>query len=134
MKRFGYVILFVCGLFGFASCSEELKTCSGKVSSFDADQLILEIGDYSIDFNLANLANSDAIMPGDSVIVEYVGDLKEKHADAFGIKLITKQGTFIDNKVDYSKVLLIDSVPMTPEQIKSMEASVKLLEQKMNQK
>lgn len=102
-------ILFIsfCTALLFAACSPEIKVCTGHVNSLNDSVMVLQIGEYEVSFDVvkARLTNG-AVIPGDSVNVDYIGDLRKKQARAILINLIPPKGTVIDNTVDTTKELL----------------------------
>ena len=99
MKKTLFAFLITILLFTFAGCRDNIKTCAGKIKNMTDTTLVANMGDYDITFDIkkAEVSNG-AVMPNDSVLIHYVGDLSEK-------KLVTK--------------------PMTKEEVKENEEFVK---------
>lgn len=82
MKKYVIIPLLLLVLFAVQSCRKEIKVCTAKVQEVtDSMSMKTMIGDYEITFDMskARLTNG-AVMPGDSVRINYIGDLKERKA------------------------------------------------------
>ena len=56
-----------------------------------------------------------------SVVIHYIGNLRDKKAKALLIRLVPKQGTVVEAVYDPSKELITDQNPMPEEQVKKLE-------------
>lgn len=101
-----------------------MKTCAGKIKDMTDTTIIANMGDYDITFDIkkAEVTNG-AVMPGDSVVVHYIGELSEKKATALVIKLIPPKGKVVEAVYDPNKKL--ETKPMTKEEVKEMNDFVK---------
>lgn len=120
MRKITGLICAVCFLGLAASCSEEVKSCAGRINSLNDSLMVMQIGEYEVNVNLsqARLTNG-AIMPGDSVNVDYQGDLRKKSVKALLISLIPPQGTYVDAGVDTTREL--QTTPMTDEEVRASQ-------------
>ena len=93
MKKTLFAFLITILLFTFAGCRDNIKTCAGKIKNMTDTTIVANMGDYDITFDIkkAEVSNG-AVMPNDSVLIHYVGDLSEKKATALVIKLIPHKG------------------------------------------
>lgn len=124
MKKYVIIPLLLLVLFAVQSCRKEIKVCTAKVQEVtDSTSMKTMIGDYEITFDMskARLTNG-AVMPGDSVRINYIGDLKERKAKALIVYLIPKPGNVVDAVYDPNKELL--TKPMDPEDKKRLDEFV----------
>lgn len=86
--------------------------------------IVASMGDYNITFDIkkAEVTNG-AVMPGDSVVVHYLGELSDKEATALVINLIPRKGKVVEAIYDPNKKL--ETKPMTKEEVKENEDFVK---------
>lgn len=86
--------------------------------------MVTRIGDYKITFDTKHAkCDNGMVMAGDSVVVHYVGDLKEKKALAALIRLIPPQGNII--KAGYDPTKELKTAPMSDEDAKKLDKFVK---------
>lgn len=123
MKRY-LEALCVCCLLLVCSCSPDVKTCSGRINRLNDTLMVMQIGDYTIDFDIRKARYTNgAILSGDSVNVDYTGDLRQKKAKALTVSLIPPVGTVVDlSEMDTTKELLV--APKSPEQVKALREFV----------
>ena len=119
------IFLFCCIAAIVISCkSKEVKVCSGQISRMSDTTIVAKIGDYDITFNTKKAEYTHgAVMPGDSVMIHYVGDLKEKKAIAAIVYLIPPKGNVVEAGYNPSKKL--ETAPLDEEDVKSMDEFVK---------
>lgn len=88
--------------------------------------MIVKIDDYDINF-VTKQAKYDngAVMPGDSVVIHYVGDLREKHAVAAIVRLIPKPGRIVEAGYDPTKPLKVSDQSLTDKEKKDLDDFVK---------
>lgn len=108
-----------------AGChTKEIKVCSAKIDTMTDTTIVTKIGDYKITFDTKEARYTNgAVMPGDSVTVHYVGDLKEKHAVAAIVYLIPPKGTEVEAVYDPTKEL--KTTPMSEEDAKELDEFIK---------
>lgn len=88
--------------------------------------MVTSMGDYAITFDTKKAQYTNgAIMDGDSVVIHYVGDLKERKAKAAIVKLIPKKGRVVEAVYDPSKELEVSEQPMSKDEEKHLEGFVK---------
>ena len=93
---------------GLTSCEEKIKTTRGVVKRLTEKELIATIDKYEINFDITKAkVDNGALMAGDSVVLHYTGDLREKQARALLMRLIPKQGTIVEAVYDPSKELIV---------------------------
>ena len=93
---------------GLTSCEEKIKTTRGVVKRLTEKELIATIDKYEIKFDITKAKEDNgALMAGDSVVIHYIGDLREKQARALLMRLIPKQGTIVEAVYDPSKELIV---------------------------
>ena len=93
---------------GLTSCEEKIKTTRGVVKRLTEKELIATIDKYEIKFDITKAkVDNGALMAGDSVVIHYTGDLREKQARALLMRLIPKQGTIVEAVYDPSKELIV---------------------------
>lgn len=93
---------------GLTSCEEKIKTTRGVVKRMTEKELIATIDKYEIKFDITKAKEDNgALMAGDSVVIHYIGDLREKQARALLMRLIPKQGTIVEAVYDPSKELIV---------------------------
>lgn len=98
--------------------------CAGKINKMTDTTIVTKIGDYEITFNTKKAEYTNGVvMPGDSVTVHYIGDLKEKWARALLIRLIPSQSNVVNAVHDSSKELM--TAPKSEEDVKQLEEFVK---------
>lgn len=119
------LFMFCCLLALVVACSrKEIKVCSGLVDRMSDTSIVTKIGDYSITFDTKKAKYTNGVvMPGDSVTIHYVGDLKEKHATAAIVYLIPPKGNVVNAVYDPNKEL--KTAPMSEEDAKNLDEFVK---------
>ena len=124
MRKSLFAFLITTLLITFVGCGKDMKTCAGKIKSMTDTTIVTNIGDYDITFDIkkAEVSNG-AVMPGDSIVVHYIGELSEKKATALVIKLIPPKGKVVEAIYDPNKKL--ETKPMTKEEVKEMNDFVK---------
>lgn len=102
----------------------EIKVCSGKIDKMTDTTIVTKIGDYDITFDTKKAEYTHgAVMPGDSVTIHYIGDLKEKWGRALLVYLIPAKGNVVDAVYDESKEL--KTAPMSEEDARKLKEFVK---------
>ena len=96
----------------FVSCGDKVEVCSGKVKSINDSAMVASVGDYSIRFDVSSAKYTNGfVMDGDSVSINYVGDLRDKKARALAVRLIPRS-TVVDAVYDPSKELKTADRPL----------------------
>jgi len=118
-KIFSFLVLTTC-LVLVACHSEQIRLTQGHIKEMTDTSMVVVIDNYDITF-VTKQAKYDngAMMPGDSVAIHYVGDLREKHAVAALVKLIPPQGNYVKPGYDPTKEL--KTAPMSEEEAKKFD-------------
>lgn len=106
-----------------ASCtSDKIQKTTGTVKSIKDSTMLVAIDKYDIRFDVSKARyDNGAVMKDDSVVIHYIGDLRDKEAKAVLVRLVPKQGTVVEAVYDPSKELITDQNPMPEEQVKKLE-------------
>ena len=108
MKKILSFLTILAIVVGLTSCEEKIKTTRGVVKRLTEKELIATIDKYEINFDITKAkVDNGALMAGDSVVIHYTGDLREKQARALLMRLIPKQGTIVEAVYDPSKELIV---------------------------
>ena len=108
MKKIISFLTVLAIVVGLTSCEEKIKTTRGVVKRMTEKELIATIDKYEINFDITKAkVDNGALMAGDSVVIHYTGDLREKQARALLMRLIPKQGTIVEAVYDPSKELIV---------------------------
>lgn len=84
--------------------------------------MMVAIGKYDIRFDVSKARyDNGAVIKDDSVVIHYIGDLRDKEAKALLVRLVPRQGTVVEAVYDPSKELITDPNPMPEEQAKKLE-------------
>ena len=85
--------------------------------------MVATIDKYDITFDMKHVRfDNGVVIPGDSAVIHYIGDLRDKKATALLIRLIPPKPRVADAVYDPSKKL--ETTPMTKEQIKQHEEAL----------
>ena len=105
------------------SCSsEKIQKTSGKVKDIKDSTMLVAIDKYDINFDISKARfDNGAVMKDDSIVLHYIGNLRDKKAKALLIRLVPKQGTVVEAVYDPSKELITNQNPMPEEQVKKLE-------------
>ena len=105
------------------SCSsEKIQKTSGKVKDIKDSTMLVAIDKYDIRFDISKARfDNGAVMKDDSIVLHYIGNLRDKKAKALLVRLVPKQGTVVEAVYDPSKELITDQNPMPEEQVKKLE-------------
>ena len=108
MKKILSFLTVLAIVVGLTSCEEKIKTTRGVVKRMTEKELIATIDKYEINFDITKAkVDNGALMAGDSVVIHYTGDLREKQARALLMRLIPKQGTIVEAVYDPTKELIV---------------------------
>ena len=122
MNKITSTLLFLLVLIA-CSCQEKIQSTHGKVKKMTDSTLVAIIDKYDIVFDIKDARyDNGAVMFGDSVIIHYVGDLREKKAKALLFKLIPQPGKVVEAVYDPSKELV--TAPMTPDEKKQFDKGI----------
>lgn len=112
-----HIILLLLTLL-FASCRKEVKSIKGEVRGLSLRYMDVAIDGHSVQFDIkdAQLTNG-AIMPADSVAIDYIGDLQSQEARALTVRLIPKQSRIVSLQPDTTKQLATEEA--TPQEQKA---------------
>ena len=110
-------------LLAVSSCEEKIQTTTGKVKKLNDSTMVATIDKYDITFDMKQVRfDNGVVIPGDSAVIHYIGDLRDKKATALLIRLIPPKPRVADAVYDPSKKL--ETTPMTKEQIKQHEEAL----------
>lgn len=111
-KKFVFVVAVI-AMAAMVSCKDKIQTTKGVVKKTNDSALVVSIGKYDIVFSTKQARkDNEIIMKGDSVLIHYVGDLREKKARALLLHLLPRKGTVVDAVYDPSKELIVSEKPM----------------------
>lgn len=110
-----------------ASCtSGKIQKTTGTVKSIKDSTMLVAIDKYDIRFDVSKARyDNGAVMKDDSVVIHYIGNLRDKEAKAVLIRLVPKQGTVVEAVYDPSKELITTPDPMSEEQARKLEKFAK---------
>ena len=96
MKKLANLLALALVVLTLASCEEKVQVCRAKVKRLTDTTVVATIDKYEIVFDAKNtrFANG-ALIPGDSAIVSYLGNLRDKKAQALIIELIPPKGHYM---------------------------------------
>lgn len=99
----------------FASCRKEVKSIKGEVRMLSMRYMDVAIDGHSVRFDIkdAQLTNG-AVMPNDSISIDYVGSLQSQEARALAVRLIPKQSRIVSLQPDTTKQLVTEEA--TPQE------------------
>ena len=108
------------------SCKDKIQTTKGLVKRMSDTTIVATIDKYNIVFDTKKAkCDNGAVMPGDSVTIHYVGDLRDKRAKALLIRLMPKKGTVVEAVYDPSKELVVSEEPLSEKDKASLEKYAK---------
>lgn len=106
-----------------SSCNDDIKITTFKVDSMTDSTLVAKIDGRNITFDIKNAKfDNGFVMPDDSVVVHYVGDIREGKVMAALIRLVPKMGNIVDAVYDPSKEL--KTIPMSEEEKKAFDRGI----------
>ena len=124
MKKTLGLILCSAILLGVSSCREKIQSTAGVVKKLNDTAMVAKISDYLITFDIKKMKlTHGAVMPGDSVKIDYVGDLKERKAIALIVTYIPQAGHYVEAGYDPTKKLI--TKPSTPKEDKELDEFLK---------
>ena len=125
MKKLFSFIVALASIACLTSCEEKVQVSKGKVKRMTDSTVTVTIDKYDIVFHAkeAHFANG-ALIPGDSTIVSYIGNLRDKEAKALIFELIPPKGHYIEPGYDENKKL--ETAPMTDKEKRDMDEFVRL--------
>lgn len=118
MKRILSFITVLLAVVVFHSCgNKEIKHCSGNIKSLNDTAFVVAIDGYDISFDTKQARYDNGfVMPGDSVHISYVGDLREKKVKAAMVHLVPKPSKVVDAVYDPTKELKTSGEALTEEE------------------
>ena len=121
-------MISVMSLLMMVSCNDKIQTTKGKITQIKKDTtMVLRIDKYDITIDVHNVEyKSGAVMPGDSVVMEYMGNLRDKSVQAVALSLIPPKGTFIHSGYDPSKELKTAKDTVTKNAQQRLDAFMKM--------
>ena len=126
MKKIIEFMALVAVVLAMTSCKDKIQTTKGLVKRMSDTTIVATIDKYNIVFDTKKAkCDNGAVMPGDSVTIHYVGDLRDKRAKALLIRLMPKKGTVVEAVYDPSKELILSEEPMSEGEKASLEKYVK---------
>lgn len=109
-------------LLAMVSCQEKIQTTKAFVRKMNDTVMTASIDKYDIKFDIKKArCDNGAVMPGDSVVIHYIGDLREKQARALLLRLMPKKGTVVEAVYDPSKELIVSDQPLTEEEAANLK-------------
>ena len=128
MKRKFVFLAAAAVLLAVSSCEEKIQTTTGKVKKLNDSTMVATIDKYDITFDMKHVRfDNGVVIPGDSAVIHYIGDLRDKKATALLIRLIPPKPRVAEAVYDPSKKL--ETTPMTKEQIKQHEEALEFAEE-----
>ena len=122
MKRKFVFMAAAAVLLAVSSCQEKIQTTTAKIKKMSDSTMVATIDKYDITFDMRHVRyDNGVIIPGDSAVIHYIGNLRDKKAKALLVRLVPKQGTVVEAVYDPSKELITDPNPMPDEQAKKLE-------------
>lgn len=122
MNRYLSLMIGFCVMV-LSSCNDDIKTTTFKIDSMTDSTLVAKIDGRNITFDIKNAKfDNGFVMPDDSVVVHYVGDMREGKVMAALIRLVPKMGNIVDAVYDPSKEL--KTIPMSEEEKKAFDRGI----------
>lgn len=126
MKKIIEFMALVAVVLAMTSCKDKIQTTKGLVKRMSDTTIVATIDKYNIVFDTKKAkCDNGAVMPGDSVTIHYVGDLRDKRAKALLIRLMPKKGTVVEAVYDPSKELVVSEEPLSEKDKASLEKYAK---------
>ena len=83
MKRKFVFMAAAAVLLAVSSCEEKIQTTTGKVKKLNDSTMVATIDKYDITFDMKQVRfDNGVVIPGDSAVIHYIGDLRDKQAKA----------------------------------------------------
>lgn len=83
-------------VFVFFSCSDEIKTCEGRVKDVNDSVMVVKISDYEVSFDTKDLRYINGfVIANDSVVMHYVGNLRSKKVKGLLVRVIPAKGKIV---------------------------------------
>lgn len=104
-KIFGHIFVLMSVLV-YASCSDEIKTCEGRVKEVNDSVLVMKISDYEVSFDTRDMRYANGfVIAHDSVVIQYVGSLRSKKVKGLLVRVIPNKGKVVTVGADADKKL-----------------------------
>ena len=124
MKKTLGLILCSAILLCVSSCREKIQSTAGVIKKINDTVMVTKISDYLISFDIKKVKlTHGAVMPGDSIKIDYIGDLKERKAIALVVTYIPQTGHYVEAGYDPTKKLQTKS--STPKEDKELDEFLK---------
>ena len=124
MKRKHLFIAAAAVLLAVSSCQEKLQTTTAKIKKMGDSTMVATIDKYDITFDMRHVRyDNGVIIPGDSAVIHYIGDLRDKQARALLIKLIPPKPRIVE--AVYNPDAKLETRPMSKEEQKQFEEGIK---------
>ncbi|MGM9697316.1 MAG: hypothetical protein ACI3Y0_01550 [Prevotella sp.] len=122
-KKIGYFVAAAV-LLAVSSCEEKIQTTTGKVKKLNDSTMVATIDKYDITFDMKQVRfDNGVVIPGDSAVIHYIGDLRDKQAKALLIKLIPPKPRIVE--AVYNPDAELKTRPMSKEEQKEFEEGIK---------
>ena len=128
MKNKNVVLFLLAMSFCICSCEKKIQTTKGKVRNIKTDStMVLSIDKYDIEVDTRYVRYPNgAAMAGDSVVMNYIGDLRDKKVRALILNLIPQKGNYMEIGFDPSRELKTSEKTITPEQQQQTDAFMEM--------
>lgn len=104
-KIFGHIFILM-SVFVFFSCSDEIKTCEGRVKDVNDSVMVVKISDYEVSFDTKDLQYTNGfVIANDSVVMHYVGNLRSKKVKGLVVRVVPAKSRIVTVGVDPTKEL-----------------------------
>ena len=124
MKKTKFLLFLSAVILTFSSCEEKLQTTTGKIKKMSDSIMVATIDKYDITFDMKQVRfDNGVVIPGDSAVIHYIGDLRDKQAKALLIKLIPPKPRIVE--AVYNPDAELKTRPMSKEEQKEFEEGIK---------
>ena len=124
MKKTKFLLFLSAVILTFSSCEEKLQMTTGKIKKMSDSTMVATIDKYDITFDMKQVRfDNGVVIPGDSAVIHYIGDLRDKQAKALLIKLIPPKPRIVE--AVYNPDAELKTRPMSKEEQKEFEEDIK---------
>ena len=124
MKKTKFLLFLSAVILTFSSCEEKLQMTTGKIKKMNDSTMVATIDKYDITFDMKQVRfDNGVVIPGDSAVIHYIGDLRDKQAKALLIKLIPPKPRIVE--AVYNPDAELKTRPMSKEEQKEFEEGIK---------
>ena len=127
-KVFGFLMAVAAVALLSVSCRKVVRAeATGLVDEISDSMMVVKIDGSKVVFDITECTfTNGAVMYGDSVIINYIGDLGEKRALAETCYLLVKPSPIVEEGLDTTKVLMTrEADPEDVEEIDKMIEAAK---------